>query len=480
MMDKNLSYQVELDIPAGHSSDLLDFINAKYLQRKKEQVADVSKVTKDSNPVLSFIVLNPEQKPAMKVEIRSTKPIFVSILVIDKSVPAEMVENVKQDLNFLFRSFEEQVREDTLFFAWREGETIKPERVSEKGNRSINRLFLETQILLFIAFIALGAFLWFFIGWLVPIVILAVQFVFVFFSNKIIARMADWKITENNPSIHLLQYRLPLDEHEKLNQKLSKTELVDIKKEMYERTIAEDGEVDCETMHEIFTKHGIPCKPENLAGKKVDVYHLVKKVADKFGFPMPDVVVSNTIIPNAAASGPSPKRGVVLITTGLLAHLTENEIISVLGHEFGHLKGHDPLSLYALTSAQYLFTFYVAFNLFPWIFDSILFFVYFWAIMTILYFVAKFFEARADLTSAMIIGEPKTLARSLEHIGFKRLMYERVPAYRFQQWIGFDPHPPIYFRINRLEKLQVPVDIKHPLARSAKDVTRAFLANLGF
>jgi heat shock protein HtpX len=480
MTDNLLSYQVELDIPAGYSGDVLDFINAKYLQPQRNEVADVSRITEASDPVLSFTILNPEQKPTMKVEIRSAKPITVKMSIIDETAPTEMLENIKQDLNFLFRSFEEHVREDTLFFAWREGEAVKPERVSEKGKRSINRLFLETQILLFILFIVIGAFLWFFIGWLVPIVILALQFVFVFFSSKIIARMADWRITENNPSIHLLEYRLPLEEHEKLNQKLSKTEQANIKNEMYERTIAKNGEIDCDTMHEIFTKHGIPCNPENLIGKKVDVYHLVKKVADKFGFPMPDIVVSNTIIPNAAASGPSPRRGVVLITTGLLAHLNEDEIISVLGHEFGHLKGRDPLSLYALTSAQYLFTFYFAFSLFPWIFDSILFIAYFWAIMTALYFVAKFFEARADLTSAMIIGEPKTLARSLEHIGFKRLMYERAPAYRFQQWIGFDPHPPIYFRINRLEKLQVPVNIKHPFARSAKDVTRAFLANLGF
>lgn len=95
------------------------------------------------------------------------------------------------------------------------------------------------------------------------------------------------------------------------------------------------------------------------------MYQLVKKAADKFGFPMPEVVVSNSLIPNAAASGPSPSRGVVLITTGLLVQLGDDEILSVLGHEFGHLKGRDPLLLYGLTAAEFLFRYYVLFPLIP-------------------------------------------------------------------------------------------------------------------
>ena len=78
----------------------------------------------------------------------------------------------------------------------------------------------------------------------------------------------------------------------------------------------------------------------------MNVHELVKKIADRFGFSMPKIVVSNTMVPNAAAAGPSPSRGVVLLTTGILVQLEEDEILSVLGHEFGHLKGRDPLILY--------------------------------------------------------------------------------------------------------------------------------------
>jgi heat shock protein HtpX len=194
---------------------------------------------------------------------------------------------------------------------------------------------------------------------------------------------------------------------------------------------------------------------------------------------MPKIVVANTLLPNAAASGPSPSRGVVLITTGLFVQLEEEEIDSVLGHEFGHLKGRDTLWMYGLMGSEFLFRFYVILPFFPIIFSSLfLFLVYFWAVMTVLFFIAKFFEARADLVSAMVVRRPQVLAKALEEIGFKRLLTERVPQYRIQEWISLDPHPPIYFRVARLRKIGEETKIKYPLWQSAKDVVRGFLDSL--
>ena len=246
--------------------------------------------------------------------------------------------------------------------------------------KSFNRLFLETQILFFVVFIVLGMSIFAVIAalypdafWIAPLVLMAVQFVFVFYSSKIIARTADWHITEANPIIHFLEYRLPIGVHGDFTQKYSAEQLVIIKKEVYTEILAKKGEIDCGAAQKVFEKHGISCQPENLAAKKVNVYALVKKIAEKFGFPVPKIVVSNTMVPNAAAAGPSPSRGVVLLTTVILVQLEEEEVLSVLGHEFGHLKGRDPLILYGLTSAEFLFRFYVLFPLFPFIFSSFLF-----------------------------------------------------------------------------------------------------------
>jgi heat shock protein HtpX len=63
--------------------------------------------------------------------------------------------------------------------------------------------------------------------------------------------------------------------------------------------------------------------------------------------------------------------------------------------------------------SEFLFRFYVILPFFPMIFSSLLLFLlYFWAVMTVLYFVAKFFETRADLISAMVVGKPQILAKA--------------------------------------------------------------------
>jgi heat shock protein HtpX len=477
MANRTFSYSIETDVPSNYIGNLLDFIYQKYVLTQPQRFVDVSRRIVDGDSSLTYTLVDSTGKKILSVEIRGGRPIELKIAQLESMVPESRINEVKQDVIITAELFEEQVRKSTLFFAWREGEEIVPEESHGKEKKPINRLFLETQILLFVVFTSLGIFLFLVVGWLAPVVLLVIQLVIVFYSNKLIARTADWHITETNPIIHLLEYHLPLEEHDAFREKFSKDKLIGLKKEVYEQTISKKGEIDCETAHQIFLKYGFECKPENFATKKVNVYQLVKKTADNFGFPMPEVVVSNTIAPNAAASGPSPGRGVVLITTGLLVQLEDEEILSVLGHEFGHLKGRDPLLLYGLTGAEFLFRFYVLFPLFPYVFSSLLFFLYFWVVITIIFFIAKFFEARADLLSAIVMGQPQVLAQGLEKIGFRKLMFERVPSYRFQEWISLEPHPPIYFRVDRLEKLKAPVQIKHPLIQSAKDVTNGFLAS---
>ncbi|HVO37366.1 MAG TPA: M48 family metallopeptidase [Candidatus Acidoferrum sp.] len=461
----------------------MDFVFQKYLLPQKARYADISRTDTGGQPSLSFVVLDAAGKSRIKAQVLGSKPIRVFTQPLIEGVTEEEVAQVRQDVVIAVGLFEEKVNETTLFFAWREGEEIVPEQKFGKEKKSLKRLFLETQILLFALFIGLGLVLFTLLPpelfWYAPIILMVIQLVFVVYSPKVIERMADWRVTEQNPTIHLLEYGLPFEEHDSFREKFPPEKIAEIKKEVYDETIAKHGEIDCEATGRIFKKYGLECKPEDLSTRKVNVYELVKRVADKFHFPMPKIVVANTMVPNAAASGPSPSHGVVLITTGLLVQLEEEEIDGVLGHEFGHLKGRDPLWLYGLMGSEFLFRFYVILAFFPIVFSSLLlFFVYFWTVMTLLFFVAKFFEARADLTSAMVVGKPQVLAKALEEIGFKRLLIERVSLYRIQEWISFDPHPPIYFRVERLRKISGEAKIKYPLWQSAKDVVEGFLASL--
>jgi heat shock protein HtpX len=483
-MAQAVSYTIATEIPASYMEKLFDFMYTQYLLPQKQRFANFYRETTDGVPFLSYVVLDVQGKQLLKVEVKGTSPIETKLLPIEGAVSPVAMEEAKQDVVIAVQIFEEKARKATLYFAWREGEEIVPEEL-KKTEKSFRRLFLETQILFFVVFIAFGMLIFIVIAslypeafWIAPLVLIAVQFVFVFYSAKFISRTADWHITKANPTIHLLKYNLPIKTDDELQQTLTRDQVLAIKKEIYNEILAKRGEIDCEEAQKVFGKHGIACQPENLAVKKVNVYELVKKVADRFGLSVPKIVVSNTMVPNAAASGPSPSRGVVLITTGLLVQLEEEEVISVLGHEFGHLKGRDPLLLYGLTSAEFLFRFYVLFPFFPLIFSSFLFFGYFWAVMVVIFFIAKFFEARADLTSAIKMGKPEVLASALEKIGFQRLLYERAPSFRIQEWLGLDPHPPIYFRVGRLEKLEAPAKIKHPLIQSIKDVVSGFRDSL--
>ncbi len=486
MASVTTSYKIDTEIPPSYFEKLLDFMLRQYLAPQKQRFSSISKEATQEGATISYRVLDQQGKEILQVEVKGTKEVTVDITPLDFEIRPEVIEEARQDAVIATEMFEEKARKATWYFAWREGEEIVPERVKVQ-EKSFNRLFLETQILFFVVFIVLGMGLFVVISafypdwfWIAPLVLIVVQLVFVFYSNKIIARTGDWNITEGNPTIHFLEYHLPVGALGTLDdlKQMPPEQLVALKKEIYEEIIAKHGEINCSEAEKVFNKYNFSCSQGNLSAKKVNVYELVKKVADKFGYKTPQIVVSNTMTPNAAASGPSPSRGVVLITTGLLVQLEEPEIVSVLGHEFGHLKGRDPLILYGLTSAEFLFRFYVLFALFPAIFLSLLFFVYFWAVMTLIFFIAKFFEARADLTSAIVIGQPKVLATSLEKIGFQRLLFERTPGFRLQEWVGLDSHPPIYFRVERLSKLENPEKIKHPLVQSIRDVFRGFAASL--
>jgi heat shock protein HtpX len=463
------SYSIIPNVPQSYMSKLYDYMYKFFLLPQKNRFADLSLGTFS----IAYSVIDSSEKRSVRVQVSGQEQLNVTIEPLFEAVPEAEILKAKEDIVIAVNLFEEQVQKNSLFFAWREGESILPEAMTGKENKSLRRIFLETQILLIGIFMTVGIILFLFIGPLVPIVLLAIQFVFVFFSNRIIARTADWHITEKNPYIHVLQYPLSAGEEHPL-EKMTKAEITKLKKQIYETTIAKTGRLDCGVAEGVFAQYGIACKQENLISRKVNVYELVQNTAAKFGYKVPEIVVSNTLLPNAAASGPSPSRGVVLITTGTFLQLTDEEIVSVLGHEFGHLRGRDPLWLYGLSAVQYLFWFYVIFGLLPAT-SFFMLFIYLWVLLTLTYFIAKFFEARADLISAMVIGQPNVLATALEKIGFQRLLYERVPSFRFQEWLSMDPHPPIYFRVARLRRLAGKVEVKHPLIRSAREVTRGFI-----
>jgi len=474
MSERVVSFTIDTEVTSAYLDDLLKFVHQHYILPLREHFTDVNRTAVDHEPVLTFTTLGPKGKYPIDVEMRSGRPIQVKMTPSDETVPQTALDQLREDLIISVQLFEGKVRTTTLYFAWVEGEEAIPEKAPRIRRSLIYRMFKESMLLLFILFIAASilVFIVFPLSY-APIVLVAFQFIMVLMSDKIIARIGDWSVTARNPNVHLLQYHLPIEEHKEFRQKYTRDLLIKIKNEIHEKTLAIGKPVDCETADEVLSKYGFKCVPENLSTKTINVYEIVKSAAEKFSLSIPKVVISNTILPNAAASGSSPGRGIILMTTGLLVQLNDEEILSVVGHEFSHLKARDPIVLFGLIAAEYLLRIYVF-----WPFIMYFGLLYLFFALGIIYFIAKFLEARADLESAIKIGQPRVLAEALRKIGYRKLQFERASAHRIQGWINWNPHPPIYFRVSRLEKLQSPEKVKHPLMRSIMDNIRGFFAAL--
>jgi heat shock protein HtpX len=68
---------------------------------------------------------------------------------------------------------------------------------------------------------------------------------------------------------------------------------------------------------------------------------LVDALAIGEGIPKPAVYVIDDPSPNAFATGVSPEKAAVTVTTGLLTIMNREELEGVIGHEMSHIKNHD-------------------------------------------------------------------------------------------------------------------------------------------
>ncbi len=71
------------------------------------------------------------------------------------------------------------------------------------------------------------------------------------------------------------------------------------------------------------------------------LYDIVSTLAIGDGLPMPKVYIINDPSPNAFATGTSPKKAAITVTTGLLAIMNREELEGVIGHEMSHIRNLD-------------------------------------------------------------------------------------------------------------------------------------------
>src|SRR5580658_4107894 len=72
-----------------------------------------------------------------------------------------------------------------------------------------------------------------------------------------------------------------------------------------------------------------------------ELHGIVDRLCALADMPKPRVAIADVDMPNAFATGRSPKKAVVCATTGLLRRLDEPEIEAVLAHEISHVAHRD-------------------------------------------------------------------------------------------------------------------------------------------
>ncbi len=215
-----------------------------------------------------------------------------------------------------------------------------------------------------------------------------------------------------------------------------------------------------------------------------ELHDLVERIVARNNLPKPRIAVINTKMPNAFATGKTPKSSIVTVTTGLMDQLETEELEGVIAHELSHIKNRDVLvltlaSLFS-TIAWYLmqFSFYGGMSggygrrrdsgggmALVLLVAIITWFVSFLIIRAI----SRYREFVADRDGALMTGKPSKLASALLKISGTM---KRIPTQDLRQMEGmnaffiipalsgssftnlFSTHPPVDQRVKKLLEME--------------------------
>jgi heat shock protein HtpX len=175
-----------------------------------------------------------------------------------------------------------------------------------------------------------------------------------------------------------------------------------------------------------------------------ELYQMTQRLADNAGLPMPKLYLIATDQPNAFATGRSPDKGVVAVSSGLVKYLDSREVAAVVAHELAHIKNRDTLTMTVTATLAGAISMLAQFGLFfggsrdnnnPLGFIGVIAMVILAPIaaMLVQMAVSRTREYEADKDGAEICGDPMALATALEKISSlsKRTINEaaeRAPA----------------------------------------------------
>jgi heat shock protein HtpX len=421
----------------------------------------------DRDPVGIHITITSND---VKIEVTSPRP-----TTEDQRLE---LSTVTEDLRAFVASFLEFAKRSSLYVAVLPYPRTAAEKANptKPGSEALRSIFSgnSTNVFILVVILCIPAIL--ILGYYALVLIVGAQAVILYYSDRIAVRMGSARPSAQRPRSTVIGVTLGKDPQspEPIHLQAPVSAVRGDLEDAIAEAEATGGDAQALAAH-VLQQAGIPCSREDVEITTRDVYDLVGKAALRFGLPVPQVIISETPVANAAATGISPHRASMMITAGSLEELSDSQLEAVIGHELGHIRGRDPVILLGANAVLYL----GALFLWPSVLEYLGFGYFLLALVTI-FLLGKVLETRADTESALMLGEAGDLASALTRIAFKELYgEERSSPVRFFRWLTPDPHPPVYFRIKRLVKIASQgAPSRHTFLISARDCLAGFFGAL--
>jgi heat shock protein HtpX len=167
-----------------------------------------------------------------------------------------------------------------------------------------------------------------------------------------------------------------------------------------------------------------------------ELHAMVERLCALAGLPKPKIAIMDTDVPNAFATGRSPKHAAVCVTTGIWRRLDPRELEGVLAHELSHIANRDVLIMTVASFFAMLAALLTRFGLYAGMFggyggnnrdnnnNQIPVWLIVLAVSIVVYAISfilirtlsRYREYVADRGSAILTGAPEYLMSALQKI----------------------------------------------------------------
>jgi heat shock protein HtpX len=163
-----------------------------------------------------------------------------------------------------------------------------------------------------------------------------------------------------------------------------------------------------------------------------ELHDMVERLCAMADLPKPRVAIIDTDVPNAFATGRSPKHAAVAVTRGLWQRLEPQEVEGVLAHELSHIANRDVLIMTVASFFAMLAGLLTRFGIYGgrfgggrgrdnntvpvWLIVLLVSVVTYFLSQILILAISRYREFAADRGSALITGAPEHLMSALQKI----------------------------------------------------------------